>query len=563
MMKWNFTMVMFTLLVVALWCGVVTNAQDKGSLKGNTKTTIVPTPSIAVGNTNLPRTTSLSHFAGSQTTLSHHSTITATRTIGNSSMSVNATTVLPPSHGPRERDDSKLGFIIGCIAAAVGTAIVVTIVTLLYMRRKRCKQAASNREKNRLPFHVREMSVGAATNLGADELGDNIGDVRHEHREEDEIDHISASRNLSLRSALPPRTSSRWPEVGDRPASPSLGGTARRMGEPGSPGFHNSVAEEEGSISMSELKERRSRTVSKRPGLVKKIITTGGGEIKIEDITLSVGAGCLDKDIEITLIKDDQNFAFKSLHDLGLVDAAPRVVEFLPDGLKFSKPADLTIRFENPISDSELFILHGSYNRDYQRTVWELVTNDIEDNKAEGVVNMKINGFCFYSYVVARRWKIARILSHLNNSFSCRAYALYRRLPSLDTIDISVVFVSKFVDDDREEDIKQLRDHFKDGYVVGDKGKLKRVHTDRRLEMSLQFPEVPSTPISFKVDKAELDDDGFVVDLFKRVAVNRPASGMVKISEVHRSVENKLLWLLDVREVIQEQIDEVERVAPL
>jgi hypothetical protein len=27
------------------------------------------------------------------------------------------------------------------------------------------------------------MSVGAAINLGADELGDNIGDVRHEHRE--------------------------------------------------------------------------------------------------------------------------------------------------------------------------------------------------------------------------------------------------------------------------------------------------------------------------------------------------------------------------------------------
>ena len=46
--------------------------------------------------------------------------------------------------GPRRRDDSKLGFIIGCIAAAVGTAIVVSIVTILYMRRKRCKQAASN-----------------------------------------------------------------------------------------------------------------------------------------------------------------------------------------------------------------------------------------------------------------------------------------------------------------------------------------------------------------------------------------------------------------------------------
>ena len=298
--------------------------------------------------------------------------------------------------------------------------------------------------------------------------------------------------------------------------------------------------------------------VSKRPGLVKKIITTGGGEIKIDDITLNVGAGCLAKDTEITLIKDDQNFAFKSLHDLGLVDAAPRVVEFLPDGLRFSKPADLTVRFENTISDSELFILHGSYNRDYQRTVWELVTNDIEDNKAEGVVNMKINGFCFYSYVVARRWRIARILSHLNNSFTCRAYALYRR-PSPDTIDISVVFVSKFVDDDKEEDIKQLRDHFEAGYVKGEKGMLKGVHTDRRLEMSLQFPEVPTTPISFKVDKTELDDDGFAVDLFKEIALKSPASGKVKISEVHRSAENKLLWWLNVREIIQEQI-KIEQV---
>ena len=298
--------------------------------------------------------------------------------------------------------------------------------------------------------------------------------------------------------------------------------------------------------------------VSKRPGLVKKIITRGGGEIKIDDITLNIGAGCLAKDTEITLIKDDQNFAFKSLHDLGLVDAAPRVVEFLPDGLKFSKPADLTVRFEKTISNSEIFILHGSCNHDYQRTVWELVTNDIEDSKAEGVVNMKINGFCFYSYLMAGRGRIARILSHLNNSFSCCAYALYRRLPSMDTIDISVVFVSKFVDSDIDADNKQLRIHFEAGYVKGEKGALKIVNTVRRLEMSLQFPGVPTTPISFEVNKTELDDHGFVVDNFKGIAVKSLASGMVKISEVHPSAENELLWLLNVRENIQEQI-KVER----
>ncbi len=287
------------------------------------------------------------------------------------------------------------------------------------------------------------------------------------------------------------------------------------------------------------------------------MMTVDGGIMQIHDIILNVGPGCLAKDTEITLIKDDQNFAFKSLLDLGLVDSAPRVVEFLPDGLKFLKPADLTIKYEMSASDSELFVLHGSFNRDYQKTVWELVTNDINENTAEGIVNMKINGFCFFSYIFAKRGKLARILSHFNNSFSCCAYTLYRRIPSMDMIDISVVLLTQFVDDDEEEDIKQLKDHFEEGYVKGEKGKFKRVHTDRRLEMSLDFPGVEKTSFAFKADQAELDSFGFAIDRFKGIAVKSPANGTVNIWEAHRSVESKLLWTLRIHEIEED----VTRVA--
>jgi hypothetical protein len=252
----------------------------------------------------------------------------------------------------------------------------------------------------------------------------------------------------------------------------------------------------------------------------------------------------------------DRAFAIKSLLDLGLVVAAPRVVEFLPDGLKFLKPADLTIRFENTVSYSEPFILHSSYRHNFERTVWELVTNGIEVDGVEGVVNAKLNGFCFYSLILATRGMLARILSHLNYSFACRVYALYRRIPTMDTLDISVVILSEFVDDDKGEDIKQLKDHLDLGFVKGEKGLLKRVHTDRRLKMSLHFPGVENTPFSFIVDQPELDSVGFVIDHFKEIAVKCPASGIVKISEVDRSdedQEDEVLWQLNVIEM-QEKI---------
>ena len=219
--------------------------------------------------------------------------------------------------------------------------------------------------------------------------------------------------------------------------------------------------------------------------------------------------------------------------------------------MKFLKPAHLTARFETTISDPELFILHGSYNRDSQKTIWEVVpNNDVEEKSVDGAVNVEINELCFYCFISAQRGMIARIMSHLNQSFTCRAYSLYRRVPSTDIIDISVVLISLFVDDVNEEDIRQLKDHYDEGYTKGEKGMLKRVHTDRRFEMFLGFPEVGSTPISFKVDQPELDSVGFVIDYFKEISVKHPANGRVKVHEVSH-IEKTLLWNLSVREVIK------------
>ena len=238
-----------------------------------------------------------------------------------------------------------------------------------------------------------------------------------------------------------------------------------------------------------------------------------------------------------------------SLFDLALVDAPPKVVQFLPNGLKFLKPADLTVRFEKTVSGSECFTLHGFYNNICQRIVWELVNNGIKEENVEGVGHVKINSFCFFMFILARRGKLARILSHLNHSFTCRAYVLYRRYPSMDTMDISVVMSSEFLDEDGEYDIKQLNDHFEAGFVQGEKGMLKRVHTHRRLKMCPYFPGINSTPFSFKVDQPQLDSVGFVVDHFKRIAVKWPASGAVKISDIRRGDENESLWELNVCEM--------------
>ena len=276
-----------------------------------------------------------------------------------------------------------------------------------------------------------------------------------------------------------------------------------------------------------------------------EIDSAHGGVIKLDNITLTIGAECLAQDTNIT-IKYCQNFSFKTHLDLGLVYAAPRVYEFSPNGLKFVKPADLTFKVGNDTSGCEPYILHGFRNPENQRIVWELVTDGVEVNNARKFVNVKINSFSFFTYILSKRGKLARLMSHLTRRFTCRAYVFYRRLLPMETIDISVVLVSKFVDEKKEE-IEQLKHHLEGGYIEGEKGKLMGVDTHCNLEMRLDFPGIESPGYLFKVDLSQLDSVGFVVDHFEGTALVNTASGSVKIYESNRN-ENKLLWKLKVHE---------------
>ena len=255
--------------------------------------------------------------------------------------------------------------------------------------------------------------------------------------------------------------------------------------------------------------------------------------------------------------------------DIGLIDTVPKVVKFLPSGLTFLKPADVAIRFERKatIPDSEHFILHGSYNHTYKKTVWELVTSGIEKNNEEGVINIKITHFSFYTYILTRHREIERFMAHLTGNFTCRAYSFYHRMPSEDTIDISIVLVSKFVFEKKEEpikqsndknkaenefvnekkdkDIQQLHDHIEGDYVKGQKGPLKPVDTNRPLELILDFPRINRTPFSFKVDLIQLDSVGFVLDHFKGIIIKKPARGTV---EIRYKECNEPLWKLNICE---------------
>ena len=289
---------------------------------------------------------------------------------------------------------------------------------------------------------------------------------------------------------------------------------------------------------------------SVNPTVTETLITTEGGVLNIGNFTLKIGPGCLAENRLITLTDNIEESAFKTLVDVGLVNTVPQVVKFLPGGLTFLKPVDVTILFQKrTVTDSDHFILHGSYNPKYEKTVWELVTNGIQENNLKGVINIKINHFSFLTYIISKRGKLARILGHLNGFFSCRAYSFYRRNPSMDTIDISVVLLSEFVDENKEEDIKQLNDHFEAGYVKAEKGLLKIVHTNRHLELCLDFPEVEYTPFLFRIRQSQLDSVGFAVDHFKGIAVNSPAYGAVTISEIKHGEERKSLWKLNVCEI--------------
>ena len=276
--------------------------------------------------------------------------------------------------------------------------------------------------------------------------------------------------------------------------------------------------------------------------MIERLITVDGGVIRKDGVTLTIGPGCLAEETEITLVTDDQNMDFKSLLVLGLIDTPAYVFELLPDGLKFLKPAHLTIRFEARTTlDSELCILH----RSHEDTVWELVANGIEKNSAKGIARMKINSFSVYTYFIAKRGKFARFLSHLKNSFSCRAYVFYRRQQTMNPLEISVVLISEYVEDDQAQ---QLKDHDNEGYTQGGKGFVKTVHTNRQLEIRLDFPGIERSPYPFKVDLRQLDSGGFVVDDFEAVAINGPANGAVEVHEVQRNGGKNRLWRLNVCE---------------
>ena len=279
-----------------------------------------------------------------------------------------------------------------------------------------------------------------------------------------------------------------------------------------------------------------------------------GGVIQLDDVTLQLPAECLIEDTKITLArKDPRNFTRNSLQRLGFAVFSQHVFEFLPGGLKFQNPAVLTVRRKRTVLNSELCILHGSYNDHQQKMVWEVVTNDIESDDDKGVLNVKINGFSFYSFILTMRGMLARIQCHFNYSFVCRAYALYRRQRSMRAIDIAVVLVSEFVDVCEEEDIKQLKDHFDRGYCIGEKGRLKRVHTERRLQICVNFLGVECNQVSFEIDRSELDSDGYAINDFAGIALEGPAEGNVEIREV---IEDALLWKLTVCENLQEPAEE-------
>ncbi|XP_028404377.1 uncharacterized protein LOC114527013 isoform X2 [Dendronephthya gigantea] len=279
------------------------------------------------------------------------------------------------------------------------------------------------------------------------------------------------------------------------------------------------------------------------------VITIVGGAVKLDDFILTIGAGCLAEDTEITLKNGEQHFDFTSLKDL--VRDTPRVVEFLPNGLKFLKPAELTIRpMRVEVLDLELFVLHGYHSDIYDKVVWELLSSGISgiNEKKIGTINVEIYGFCFFSYILARRGRLARILSHLNHSFTCRAYVLHRRRPA-NTMDIVVVIVSEFVDDGEEGDIRQLKDHIGEGYERGEKGRLTRVHTNRRLVMSLVILGVETNPYRFKIDRSQLDSVGFSVNHFRGIASEQRENKTVKISEACE--DGECLWELDVHGAVQ------------
>ena len=109
--------------------------------------------------------------------------------------------------------------------------------------------------------------------------------------------------------------------------------------------------------------------------------------------------------------------------------------------------------------------------------------------------------------------------------------------------------ISEFVESE-EKDIKQFKDHFEMGFEKGQKGMLKRVHTDRILVMSLVIPGVETMSHSFLVDQSRLDSVGFVVDYFRGIAIEGQEKGTIMISEAREGSD--FLWYMDVHWTVPE-----------
>ena len=284
---------------------------------------------------------------------------------------------------------------------------------------------------------------------------------------------------------------------------------------------------------------------------MEKLITTDGGVVNLEDVELNVGTECLAKDTKIELIKDNNPIPFQHLLDLKLVEKVFCVIKCLPNGLKFLKPANLSVRIKTTkLVEEETFVLHGSYSVDMTMIVWSLVTNKVNIDILKGEISMNIEGFSLYSYIQVKLPGLARLLSHINHSFDARAYVLYRRLPEMNTFDISVILFSEFVNKKKEKDIDQLAYHCEENFHIGERGMLKRVKTRRTYKICLDFPEREKTFENFKMVESQLDSSGFVVDCFKGLVMNFPAKGYVNISEINpNDGSEKLLWKLNVCEV--------------
>ncbi|XP_046856643.1 uncharacterized protein LOC124449783 isoform X2 [Xenia sp. Carnegie-2017] len=303
--------------------------------------------------------------------------------------------------------------------------------------------------------------------------------------------------------------------------------------------------------SFSSLNKDTKATSSK----VEKLVTSGGGNLMMEDVIFDIGPGCLEDSTMIKLVKVNNPSYIKSLLDLELLKSSICHLQCLPNGLHFSKPAPLQININGDRAISredngslKIVAIYGSYSNDKQKTTWKFL-EDIDVNEKRILIN--INTFSSYIFVTAIPSYIPRILCHLNEFFYAYAYVFHRRSSKTGTLDIKVVFVSSFV---REKFVGfpmlKLATDCEDFHENNDNNEdMKDINTDRYYEIQLKFTGKEHYSYTFKIDISKLDNDGFVVDHFSTIQVNFPAKGYLEVTELDSQRENKVLkWKLNVEE---------------